>query len=94
MAAVDVGARGGPPVPAADDLDALFNNDVANVLEDVDNSANNAIHSRSAGRQNGIENSAGLGIDEEIKVTKKRAPVAKLDEQRWVSLCFEETRFS
>ena len=82
MAAVDVGTRGGPPVPAADDLDALFNNDVANILGDVDTNANNPIHLKAAGRQNGNGNSAGLGIDEEIKVTKKRAPVAKLDEQR------------
>ncbi|KAI9843002.1 MAG: chromosome segregation in meiosis- protein [Pleopsidium flavum] len=33
----------------------------------------------------GVETSAGLGIDQEIKVSRKRKPIAKLDEARLLS---------
>ena len=82
MASVDVGNRGGPPVSAGDDLDDLFNYDVDHVLRDVDANVDHSVLSNKDERQDGKENTANLGIDEEIKVTKKRAPVAKLDEQR------------
>ena len=83
MAAVDVGARNNPPAPT-DDLDDLFDYDVsADIFEDVD--TNTEMPSRLAKAplgDAGKEKVGGLGIDEEIKVTKKRAPVAKLDEAR------------
>ena len=31
-----------------------------------------------------VEYNGGLGLDEEVKITKKRAPIAKLDEQRYI----------
>ena len=83
MAAVDVGARSNPPVPT-DDLDDLFDYDVpADIFRDVD--TNMEVPTRPAKAllsDVGKENGGGLGIDEEIKVSKKRAPVAKLDETR------------
>ena len=83
MAAVDVGARNNPPVPT-DDLDGLFDYSVpADIFQDVD--TNLGAPKRPAKvplGDAGKENTGGLGLDEEIKVTKKRAPIPKLDEQR------------
>lgn len=78
MATTDVAARNVPPV---DDLDdSLFDYDVGDVFRDVDTNMD-----VPAARADEKENGAGLGIDEEIKVTKKRAPVPKLDENRLLS---------
>ena len=85
MAAVDVGARNVPPVPIADDLDDLFNYDV-DVFRDVDTNIDVSIHKKPAAAADGKSNATGLGIDEEIKVTKKRAPVPKLDENRFSTI--------
>lgn len=82
MAAVDTGARHVPPVPAADDLDDLFNYDVGDVFRDVDTNIEVPRQQKPAVGADGKENVVGLGIDEEIKVTKKRAPIPKLDENR------------
>ena len=83
MAAVNVGAHNNPPVPA-DDLDDLFDYDVpADIFQDVD--TNMEVPKRPAKAPLGDvsrENGGGLGLDEEIKVTKKKAPVAKLDEDK------------
>ena len=84
MAAVDVGARHVPPVPAADHLDDLYNYDVGDVFRDVNTNIDVSAQHQPAVKANGGEHIAGLGIDEEIKVTKKRAPVPKLDENRSV----------
>ena len=81
MAAVDVGARNVPPVPVADDLDELFNYDV-DVFRDVDTNIDVSTQQKPATVAGGNSTASGLGIDEEIKVTKKRAPVPKLDENR------------
>lgn len=60
-------------------LDDLFDYDVG--LEDIfqgkDNTSNNDT-TKSAGDPSSL----GLGLDEEVKITKKRQPVAKLDETR------------
>ena len=81
MAATNVGARNVPPV---DDLDdSLFDYDVGDVFRDVDTHMDVPAVQKPAARADGKENGAGLGIDEEIKVTKKRAPVPKLDENRF-----------
>ncbi len=85
MAAVDVGARNVPPVPAADDLDDLFNYDVGDAFRDVDTNIDVSAPQEPASGARGKENVADLGIDEEIKVIKKRAPVPKLDENRSIS---------
>ena len=88
MAAVDVGARNAPPVPAADDLDNLFDYDVGDVFKDVDTNIEVPPLRRPTARADGKENAAGLGIDEEIKVIRKKTPVAKLDESRQVLIVF------
>ena len=81
MAATDIGARNVPPV-AADDLDDLFDYDVGDVFHDVNTNMDVPTMQRSIEKADGKENGAGLGIDKEIKITKKRAPVPKLDENR------------
>lgn len=83
MAAVDVGTRNGPPLPA-DDLDDLFDYDVGDVFRDVDTNMDATTRAKTVTNGDVKENGAGLGIDEEIKVVKKRAPVPKLDENRSV----------
>ena len=76
MAATNLGA---PNIPPVDDLDdSLFDYDLGDVFRDVD--ANMDVPAVGAERK---EDGAGLGIDEEIKVTKKRAPIPKLDENRF-----------
>lgn len=83
MAATDVGVRNVPPV---DDLDdSLFNYDVGDVFRDVDTNMDVPAVQKPAARVDGKDNGAGLGIDQEIKVTKKRALVPKLDENRLLS---------
>ena len=77
MEATNSGAPNAPPI---DDLDdSLFDYDVADVFRDVDTNMD-----VPAVRAEKKEDGAGLGIDEEIKVTKKRAPIPKLDENRFV----------
>ena len=78
MAATDVGVRN---VPTIDDLDdSLFDYDVGDVFRDVETNMDVPTMQKPVGKEHGT----GLGIDEEIKVTKKRAPVPKLDENRFV----------
>lgn len=81
-----------------DELDDLFNHDHAapDTFQDTANSNNNATDTdaalaarRRAARQADGDASdvegRGLGIDEEVKVKKARAPIAKLDETRLLS---------
>ena len=73
--------------PAVDDLDDLFNYDVGveDVFRDVDTNMD-VITSTEPRRGNDKSNTGvGLGIDEEIKVSRKRRPIAKLDEARYIS---------
>lgn len=82
MAAVDIGTRDAPLVN--DDLDDLFNYNVDHDLfKEVDTNMDVAREQPIASRPKDLAGS-GLGLDEEIKVTKKRAPIAKLDESRFV----------
>ncbi len=85
MVAVDIGAGRVPPVPAVDDLDDLFGNDTDDVFRDVDTNMNVPSQKKAAIRVDGKQHTVGLGIDEEIKLSKKRAPVPKLDEERSTS---------
>ncbi|KAF2145112.1 uncharacterized protein K452DRAFT_265744 [Aplosporella prunicola CBS 121167] len=66
-----------------DDLDNLFNYDASmdDAFRDLDQPG---VSEERSGQQN-KENTAGLGIDEEVKVAKKRQPAPKLDESRLLS---------
>lgn len=75
----------------ADELDDLFNYDVD--INDVSRGANTEaanIPARLNGRSNNNNDDLGLGlgIDEEIKIRKPRAPIAKLDEDRYDTIHF------
>ncbi|KAI9726205.1 MAG: chromosome segregation in meiosis- protein [Chrysothrix sp. TS-e1954] len=74
--------HGGDTVgPGPDDLDDLFNYDrqIGDVFRDI--GQNNATGAANAATVD-LTGSRDLGIDEEVKVRKPRAPVAKLDEER------------
>jgi replication fork protection complex subunit Csm3/Swi3 len=64
--------------PAAVDLDDLFNYDVG--LDEIvpDHNVSNT-NTKPSGTG---DSALGLGLDDEVKITKKRQPVAKLDETR------------
>lgn len=75
---------------ASTNLDDLFNydfDDINNVSRTANAEAAEAGPAQ-LGRRNigsGGEDNGGLGIDEEVKVRKRRAPIAKLDEERLLS---------
>lgn len=86
MAAVDVGSRNAPPAPT-DDLDDLFDYDVPNdIFEDVEQDMEAPVKPAKGPFGSGSGSAGGLGLDEEVKVTKKRAPIPKLDEERCGSM--------
>jgi replication fork protection complex subunit Csm3/Swi3 len=64
------------------DLNDLFDYDVG--LDEIfqGNGASNSNDANANAKPSGDPSSLGLGLDEEVKVTKKRQPVAKLDEAR------------
>ncbi|KAJ5964621.1 uncharacterized protein N7479_004497 [Penicillium vulpinum] len=68
--------------PTAGDLNDLFDYDIG--LDEIipDNNVPNAHSTKASGA--GLS-ALGLGLDEEVKVAKKRQPVAKLDEGRLLS---------
>jgi len=76
MTNANMSARGSSP--AAVDLDDLFNYDVG--LDEIipDNNVPNT-NTKASGTG---DSALGLGLDDEVKITKKRQPVAKLDEAR------------
>jgi replication fork protection complex subunit Csm3/Swi3 len=61
--------------------DDLFDYDFGldELWQETPNMPNNGPPMQSSARN---ESGLGLGLDEEVKVTKKRQPVAKLDESR------------
>jgi len=75
----------------SDDLDDLFNFLDADTTANTTQNQKNTISDENAApptrrRLDGDDPlGLGLGIDEEIKVRKPRAPVAKLDEERLLS---------
>ena len=81
MAATDVGKHDLPPVDDVDD--SLFDYDVGDVFRDANISMDVPAAQKYAARTDRNEKGVGLGIDEEIKVTRKRVPVPKLDESRF-----------
>lgn len=65
------------------DVNDLFDYDVG--LDEIFQGASanaNADASTAPNKAAGDPSSLGLGLDEEVKITKKRQPVAKLDEGR------------
>lgn len=72
--------------PPHDDLDDLFNYDadLGDVFGEVDTNMDVPVTKTSSSKA-AKENSTNLGIDEEIKITKKRRPVVKLDEERYAA---------
>lgn len=71
--------------PVGDDLDDLFNYDagINDVFRDVDTNMDVAANPEPARGKDKSDTGVGLGIDKEIKVTRTRRPVAKLDEARY-----------
>ncbi|CRL23998.1 Replication fork protection component Swi3 [Penicillium camemberti] len=80
MANANVSERGSSPT--AGDLNDLFDYDIG--LDEIipDNNAPNTNNTKASGTG---DSALGLGLDEEVKVAKKRQPVAKLDEGRLLS---------
>ena len=70
--------------PDGDELDDLFNYDAAmdNAFNSLDTNKTVTARQESSNHPNVNGEKEGLGIDEEIKIVKKRQPVAKLDEPR------------
>lgn len=60
----------------ADDLDDLFNYDAG--VEDAFNEREQQQTTRAAGG----DSNQTTGLDEEVKIARKRRPIAKLDEDR------------
>ncbi|KAF2232518.1 Swi3-domain-containing protein [Viridothelium virens] len=73
--------------PERDDLDDLFNHDASldDVFKDTNDGSNAATDGPPESRRRAADGGADLGIDEEIKITKRRQPIAKLDEARLLS---------
>lgn len=76
-AAVSSGVR--PTVERDDDLDDIFNYD-AGINATFNQQQEDANNNDTVQDQHDVP----VNIDEEVKVTKKRKPVAKLDEERYV----------
>jgi replication fork protection complex subunit Csm3/Swi3 len=66
------------------DLNDLFDYDVGLDETFQGNGASNGndANANANAKPSGDPSSLGLGLDEEVKITKKRQPVAKLDEAR------------
>jgi replication fork protection complex subunit Csm3/Swi3 len=64
--------------PSPDAMNGLFDYDVGidEMLKNTDSGANQRREDPA------IQRAAALGLDEEVKVTRKKQPVAKLDEAR------------
>ena len=75
-----------PTAPSADELDEIFNYDlnVDDVFRDVDTNMRAPPRANNDTQPGNQTNGDVLGIDEQIKVAKKRAPIPKLDEARYV----------
>lgn len=69
-------------VHSANDIDDLFDYDVGldEVLNSISTEPNRA--GADAIKETSASSGPSLGLDEEVKVSKKRQPIAKLDETR------------
>ena len=73
------------PHPSADEMDAIFDStvDMQDVFRDDDINMDAPIEPPAA-QPKTKDDGDTLGLEEEVKVTRKRQPVAKLDEDRLV----------
>lgn len=87
-------ARNRPGDPREEEFDDLFNYDAAidDAFRDVDTDLNVSAKTAPVNRKSGHDSALGLGIDEEIKIKKKRQPIAKLDESRYVVSASKRSR--
>ncbi|KAJ4349709.1 chromosome segregation in meiosis- protein [Didymosphaeria variabile] len=79
-------AAASPPnndIPDDDELDAILNGTLNG--QDIFDVSNTELQTLPLARQRPAEEDSGLGIDEEIKVVKKRQPIPKLDDNRLLS---------
>lgn len=78
--------------PTRDTVDALFDEtDEEDPFRDFDFDADTrTLQKRKADSDSDKEN-GDLGVDEQIKITKKRKPTAKLDEDRYTSIALTPT---
>ncbi|KAL8830041.1 MAG: hypothetical protein Q9191_001658 [Dirinaria sp. TL-2023a] len=74
-----------PTASPADELDEIFNYDVDDVFRDVNMDMGAPARDNNETQAASNTNGDVLGIDEQIKVTKKRAPIPKLDEDKLLS---------
>lgn len=67
-----------------DALDRLLDHpsEERDVFRDVDTNMDVSARRKMPIASQAIDSAFGLGIDEEVKISKKRKPVAKLDENR------------
>lgn len=74
--------------PPGDDLDNLLDEDMTldDIFKDVDTDMRASKPSSFPVRSKEKNHNDILGIDEAVKVEKKRAPIAKLDQERYTSL--------
>ena len=72
--------------PPADELDEIFNYDVDvdDVFRDVDTNMRTTTRNNDENQAGDNTNSDTLGIAEQVKPIKKRAPIPKLDEDRYL----------
>ncbi|KAF2473141.1 Swi3-domain-containing protein [Lindgomyces ingoldianus] len=89
-----------PNVPTADELDDILNGIING--EDAFDTSNIQPRQEVESRPKAAATDSGLGIDEEIKIVKKRQPIPKLDDNRLLSvggvprlrrICKERLRF-
>jgi replication fork protection complex subunit Csm3/Swi3 len=71
-----------PQLPTDDELDAILNGIEED--RDIPSTSDNQARSNFASKGSGTAGD-GLGIDEEIIITKKRIPIPKLDDNRLLS---------
>ncbi|KAF2687447.1 hypothetical protein K458DRAFT_415704 [Lentithecium fluviatile CBS 122367] len=70
-------------IPSDDELDAILNGTLDG--QDIFDTSNFQTPTQAPQPQKPAGDDAGLGIDEEIKIVKKRQPIPKLDENRLLS---------
>lgn len=66
--------------PPPNDVGDLFDYDIG--LDDIQPQPTTQTLTAPNAQKPSAADGSGLGLDEEVKVTKSRAPVAKLDENR------------
>ena len=68
--------------PTRDAVDALFDESDGDLFDGLDSDLETRRQESRKRRANAEKENNDLGVDEEIKITKKRKPIAKLDDTR------------